>query len=393
MNQSTASRLHHIDILRGLIILFMVLDHSMVFCIDYNVTDPMTIPGTDEKVFASRFLSHFCAPLFIFLSGLSAAMTEVRHSNSREFAKALIIRGLVLIGLEFTLVSWSWSFNPTYPMLYAQIIWAIGWGFIGLGVFRLMGLKAVMLMGVSVVFFHDLFHGVRFDEGSVSYYIWSIFHQKNVLLLPMDFKVRTTYPMLPVMGLMALAYMLGRAYVASGFSRQFEQLMLKTGVACIGLYSILRVFNLYGDPGLFTFFSEWHLTVMSFLNPTKYPLSLQFMLLTVGVGLMLLYFFAKLKVTFSQGFLQVLGKTSMFSYILHLYVGHLLSWILIPVFGFGLEDMTYGQTLTGLPEGFSLTYFQTCLFASMVIFITWVCARHYLPWKLHNKNRWVAKYI
>jgi len=128
--QQAITRLHHIDLLRGLIIIFMILDHAMVYCIDYAVSDPIAVPGTEPKIFFSRFISHFCAPLFVFLAGLSAALTENRFQNHREFAISLIKRGGVLILLEFTIISWSWSFNPLFPMLYAQVIWAIGWGFI-----------------------------------------------------------------------------------------------------------------------------------------------------------------------------------------------------------------------------------------------------------------------
>ena len=120
--QKNTVRLHHIDLLRGVIIIFMILDHAMVYCHDYFVNDPMDVPGTEPMIFLSRFLSHFCAPLFVFLAGLSAALTENRFENSRDFAISLIQRGLVLIMLEFTVISWSWSFNPSFPMLYAQII-------------------------------------------------------------------------------------------------------------------------------------------------------------------------------------------------------------------------------------------------------------------------------
>ena len=119
---STDNRLHHIDILRGIIIIFMVIDHGMYYCLNYSVTDPMTIPGTDPVTFFTRFVSHFCAPLFVFLAGLSAAITEHKYVSTKAFSQSLIIRGLVLILFEFTIVSWSWSFNPLYSMLYAQVI-------------------------------------------------------------------------------------------------------------------------------------------------------------------------------------------------------------------------------------------------------------------------------
>jgi len=113
-------RLHHIDLLRGLIIIFMILDHAMVYCREYFVKDPVDILGTEAHIFFSRFIAHFCAPLFVFLAGLSAALIEHKFPSNRDYSWNLIKRGLVLILLEFTIISWSWSFNPVYPMLYAQ---------------------------------------------------------------------------------------------------------------------------------------------------------------------------------------------------------------------------------------------------------------------------------
>lgn len=391
--QKLEQRLYHIDILRGLIIIFMILDHAMVYCSEYFVTDPMTIADTEPNVFFSRFVSHFCAPLFIFLAGLSAALTERRFEDKRAFATSLITRGLVLIFLEFTIISWSWSFNPTFPMLYAQVIWGIGWGFIFLGLMRLVGVKLVLVGGIVIVLGHNLFDSVQFEDATWQHYIWSVLHQKNVLALPFDFKVRTTYPVLPIIGLMAVGYSLGRYYVGKQFSQQTEKQALYLGISFLVSYGILRGFNLYGDPGDFQVYDSTLLTVMSFLNPTKYPLSLQFMLLTLGIGLISLFGFKQLKPTFSSNFLQVLGKTSMFSYIVHLYLLHLISWLLIPVLGFKFSDMTYGKTLIGLPEGYGMTFEQTCLFALTVAVLTALVARVYLRWKKENRTNIVARYI
>jgi len=395
--QNNPVRLHHIDLLRGLIIIFMIIDHAMVYCSDYFVNDPMDIPGTDPKIFFSRFISHFCAPLFIFLAGLSASLTENRFSNPHDFAKNLMLRGLVLILLEFTIISWSWSFNPTFPMLYAQVIWGIGWGFLFLGLLRLVGIKCVFIIGTMIVLGHNLLDNIRFQDNTWMHYLWSVLHQKNVLALPFDFKIRTTYPVLPIIGLMCVAYMAGRYYASQQVSQQFvkkaDKQALVTGILCLLSYAILRGFNLYGDAGQFTAQDSAVLTLMSFFNPTKYPLSLQFMLLTVGTGLILLFCFKQLKATFSEGFLQVLGKTSMFSYIAHLYLLHIISWLLIPVLGFQWSDMTYGETLIGLPEGFGLSYGATYIFAFTVVLLTTLLAKQYIPWKYANKHNSIARYI
>ena len=391
--QKNTVRLHHIDLLRGLIIIFMILDHSMVFCHDYLVNDPMDVPGTEPMIFLSRFISHFCAPLFVFLAGLSAALTENRFDHSRDFAISLIQRGIVLIVFEFTIISWSWSFNPSFPMLYAQVIWAIGWGFVFLGLSRLLNLRFILIAGALIVLGHNLLDGIRFQDHTWMHYLWSVLHQKNVLALPFDFKVRTTYPILPIMGLMCLAFMAGRYYISQGFSLKSEKQALGAGITCLFGYAVLRSFNVYGDSGQFVSQDSTIFTVMSFFNPTKYPLSLQYMLLTVGIGLILLFFFRHLPPTFSEGFVQALGKTSMFSYIVHLYLLHLISWLLIPVLGFQFSDMTYGKTLIGLPEGFGLSYGATYMLASVVVLLTVLLAKRYIPWKNANKHNLIARYI
>ena len=371
----------------------MILDHAMVFCRDYYVNDPMDVPGTEPMIFLSRFISHFCAPLFVFLAGFSAALTENRFDHSRDFAISLIQRGIVLVMFEFTIISWSWSFNPFFPMLYAQVIWAIGWGFVFLGILRLIDLRFVLIVGALIVLGHNLLDGIRFQDNTWMHYLWSVLHQKNVLALPFDFKVRTTYPILPIIGLMCLAFMAGRYYKSQGFSLKSEKQAFGVGIACLLCYAVLRGFNLYGDSGQFVIQDSAVFTLMSFFNPTKYPLSLQFMLLTVGTGLIVLFFFKRLTPTFSESFLQVLGKTSMFSYILHLYLLHLISWLLIPVLGFQFSDMTYGKTLIGLPEGFGLSYGATYIFASVVVLLTALLAKLYVPWKYANKSNFIARYI
>jgi len=395
--QNKSIRLHHIDLLRGLIIIFMILDHAMVYCSEYFVTDPMTIPGTEPKIFFSRFISHFCAPLFVFLAGVSAALTENRFDSPREFAFSMMLRGAILILLEFTIISWSWSFNPLFPMLYAQVIWAIGWGFIGLGILRLIGVKSLFFVGAIIVLGHNLTDSIRFEDNTWQHYLWSFLHQKNLLALPFDFKIRTTYPFLPIVGLMCLAYIAGRYYLvqqnSSNSASQADRKVLWSGFFCLLGYLVLRGFNLYGDPGDFVVQDNITLTVMSFLNPTKYPLSLQFMLLTVGTGLMLLALFKRLPPAFSASFLQVLGKTSMFSYIAHLYLLHVISWLLIPVLGFKFSDMTYGDTLIGLPEGFGLPYIGTYVLAATTVLLTALLAAKYLTWKQNNKRHLIARYI
>ncbi len=278
-------------------------------------------------------------------------------------------------------------------MLYAQVIWAIGWGFIFLGLFRLVGIKMVFFVGIIIVLGHNLLDDVQFQENSWMHFLWSVLHQKNVLALPFDFKVRTTYPILPIIGLICLAYNAGRYYVSQQFSKAKEKHALWLGISFLVAYTLLRSMNFYGDPGQFIIQESVLLTLMSFFNPTKYPLSLQFMLLTVGTGLILLFIFKQLKPTFSQNFLQVLGKASMFSYIAHLYLLHLMSWLLIPVYGFKFTDMTYGNTLIGLPEGFGLSYWTTYLLAGVVVILTTFLAKRYIKWKNNNNNNLIAKYI
>ncbi|TMP02443.1 hypothetical protein CWC11_18385 [Pseudoalteromonas sp. S3178] len=390
---SATPRLHHIDLLRGIIIIFMVIDHGMYYCLNYSVNDPMTIPGTDPLTFFTRFVSHFCAPLFVFLAGLSAAITEHKYASTKAFSLNLIVRGLVLILFEFTIVSWSWSFNPLFPMLYAQVIWAIGWGFVMLGLLRLVGLHAVFIAGLLLVFGHNMFDGVSFEPNTLANTLWSIAHQKNVLALPFDFKIRTTYPVAPIVGLMALAYCAGVYYKAKEYSTKAINHAALLGISCLALYAMLRGFNLYGDASIFTVHSNTFETVMSFLNPTKYPLSLQFMLLTVGLGLIALKLLSHFKVDFSHGFLQVLGKTSMFSYLVHLYLLHAIAWLLIPFLGLNFSDMTYGETLVGLPPGYGMSYIATLTFIAVVIGLTTLLAKRYITWKRNNKRSLIAKYI
>lgn len=332
-------RIESIDLLRGIVMVLMVIDHAREYSSGPGrVTDPMQLDQVTPLLYALRWISHFCAPVFAFLMGLSAGF-QPRPGH-------LIVRGLLMILLEFTIIDWSWNFYPLWHRKFWQVIAALGMGSILVGVLARLGHRTVLLAGIAIVGLHNLFDGVSFPPDTVWHYLWSFVHQKNVLPLGGGFEVRTTYPFLPIAGVAMLGF---------GFAPWFH-LPLKryVGLAMCGLFLILRMTNLYGDASVYT--AGW----MSLGNVTKYPLSLQFVLMTVGPALV----FLSLPMHWMPRPLLLLGRAPMFFYVAHLYALHAaaLLWAMAQ----GLKPLPLSAKFGGIPDAFGFPLWVTLPFAFAV---------------------------
>ncbi|MEE1923793.1 heparan-alpha-glucosaminide N-acetyltransferase domain-containing protein [Pseudomonas sp. 148P] len=333
MSAPPSSRLHSIDALRGLVILFMLLDHVReTFYLHMQVSDPMDVAQTDPALFFSRTLAHLCAPVFILLTGLSAFLYGEKHEGRAAVSSFLFKRGLFLVVLEFTLVNFAWTFQLPPSVIYLQVIWAIGLSMLALA--GLIWLPRALLVGLGVVLVagHNLLDGLHFPLESALHVPWAVLHDRGWIEVSEGLRLRTSYPLLPWIGVIALGYGIGPWFARGSDAGQRRRRLLLTAGSLLGLFFVLRLLNGYGEKPWISGDTALQ-TLMSFFNITKYPPSLLFLALTLGLGLLLLVRFERGNDGRVVRWLAVFGAAPMFFYLLHLYVLKLLYLLAVALWG------------------------------------------------------------
>ncbi|GAI14694.1 unnamed protein product, partial [marine sediment metagenome] len=227
-------RLQSIDALRGLVILFMLLDHVReTFFLHRQVSDPMTIEATEPSLFFSRTLAHLCAPVFVLLTGLSAWLYGEKHLGRGDVSAFLFKRGLFLVVLEFTLVNFAWTFQLPPSVIYLQVIWAIGVSMIALSLLVWLPRAALLALGAAIVAGHNLLDGLHFGVESALHVPWAILHDRGWLEFSENLRLRTSYPVLPWIGVIALGYGLGPWFARGSAAGQRQQRLLLAGLIAL----------------------------------------------------------------------------------------------------------------------------------------------------------------
>jgi len=321
---SAEARIHSIDLLRGLVIVIMALDHTRDF-FHINSFQPEDLTQTHGFLFFTRWITHFCAPVFLFLSGLSAFLHGTRSGLSKNgLAKFLALRGVWLIFVELVIINFAWQFD--YDFLFGQVIWAIGVSMIALA--ALIYLPWRVILGISLVMIagHNLLDPITPAQLGGFGWVWKILHEGGWVAFPEGAPTTgfyAAYPVVPWIGVMSLGYASGKLFQLEAARR--DKLLMIGGAAIFAAFIALRFSNLYGDA------SPWSvqergpvMTLVSFLNVTKYPPSLLFLLMTLGPALALMPFFERMRGPIAA-FFTVYGKVPFFFYILHFFLIHLLA--------------------------------------------------------------------
>jgi uncharacterized membrane protein len=326
---AATARLTGIDAVRGLVMVIMLLDHVRdTFCTHWQVGDPMDARIVAPALFFSRTLASLCAPTFIALTGLSAWLYGQTHSRA-ETSRFLLTRGLFLMLLEVTLVSFAWSGRLPPQTLWLQVIWAIGVCMIALaGLIHLPRIAIAMIGGV-IVAGHNLLDPIVLTPGSPWFEPWAMIHQRSAFAF-MGITIKTSYPVLPWIGVIALGYAIGPWFQRTAEERRRWLALL--GFALILAFVLLRTINGYGDVPWAPVPGDTLRSVMSFMALTKYPPSLLFLLPTLGVAALLLASFEGRKGPVTQT-LAIMGGAPMFFYLLHLYVLRILYTAAIAIWG------------------------------------------------------------
>jgi uncharacterized membrane protein len=263
--------------------------------------------------------AHLCAPTFVFLTGLGAWLYAHPPSGATRSASGFLFkRGLLLVLLEITLVSFAWTGDLPLKTIYLQVIWAIGLSMIALSAVAALPLRWLAAAGLLIVFGHNLLSPITFQPGETGYSLWTILHDRGFLVADGPLKVKVSYPVLPWIGVILLGYAAGPLYGRAMDSERRRALLLQLGVGSLLLLAVLRGFNIYGETLPWVRGSDFTHSVMSWLDFTKYPPSLDFLLLTLGVACLLLRAFEYADNSLTAA-IRTYGGAPMFFYLLHLY--------------------------------------------------------------------------
>jgi len=275
-------RIHSIDILRGLIMLIMALDHTRDFFY-YAGQNPTNLTTTTPLLFFTRWITHFCAPTFVFLSGVSAYLSGIKKTKP-ELSAYLIKRGLWLILVEVVVMTLILTLNPVYNAIVLDILWAIGCSMILLGLLVRVSIKTIAIIGCVIFFGHDILDLIPLPAMGAGALLIKIFFTAFGTVIPIssNYFVFDLYAIIPWNGVMLLGYAFGSLYKYGIDSDVRKRLLLLTGICAIILFVILRVLNIYGDPAPWGPQRDWVYSLLSFLNTSKYPPSLLFLCMTLG---------------------------------------------------------------------------------------------------------------
>lgn len=321
MTYSPTSRLTSIDQLRGTVIVLMLLDHVReTFYMHQQVGDPMVVDQVEPALFVSRLLAHLCAPVFVLLTGLSAWLYASGKPDGRRAASAFLLkRGLFLVVLELLVVNFAWTLQFPPSVMYLQVIWAIGVSMIALAGLLWLPRGALAVLALAVIAGHNLLDGVRVQGDGALAVLWKVLHQRDWIAVTDGLRLRTSYPVLPWIGVIALGWVIGPWFARGGDALLRQHRLWMAGAGALVAFVILRAVNLYGDSP-WQSFATLGSTLMSVFNVTKYPPSLLFLLLTLGIGLLLLRLYEQPRVARALAPLADIGAAPMFFYLLHLYL-------------------------------------------------------------------------
>lgn len=333
---SAGARLLSIDRLRGLVIVVMALDHARdFFDADALRFDPTDLDRSYPALFLTRFVTHFCAPTFTFLAGVSAYLHGLSLPDRNERSRFLWTRGLWLILVDAVVISPIWTLGS--GAIELGTLWAIGCGMIALSALVYAPPRVALLLGAAILLLHNLLDGFHAAQFGAFAPLWSLLHEQGPL--PFGLRGQVFYPALPWIGIIALGYGLGPVFLWPHERRM--RTLAALGLAFLASFAALRVAGVYGDARVWLAYPDAARTALAFLNVTKYPPSLQYALVTLGFGLLLLPALERAGGAFGR-VLSTFGRVPFFAYVLHLYVILLAAFLVVLAKGVDLKSLEAG---------------------------------------------------
>jgi uncharacterized membrane protein len=373
----------------------MALDHVRdYFHINaFYGNNPENLETTNIMLFGTRFITHYCAPIFVFLAGTSAYLYG-QNKTKGELSKFLITRGLWLVFVEIVINNLLWWFDLSYGFIQMQVIWAIGACMIVLGLIIYIPKRLILLLGLLIVFAHNTLDGIVKEGDSLGSILWYMVHQPNGVVFAKDHFIRFSYPILPWIGVIVLGFCFGELYKKGASIIIRKKWLLVMGFSSIALFFLLRTFNFYGDSGLWSSQETIEKTVISFFKLTKYPPSLLYLLITIGPALLFLYIIENIKNT-TTNFLLVFGRVPFFYYLLHILIIHVAAIIGLVITGkdWKLMILTNETFTSGSLEGYGYSLPIVYVVWIMIVALLYPISKSYMIYKAKNKDKWWLSYL
>ncbi|MGE0741218.1 MAG: DUF1624 domain-containing protein [Hyphomonadaceae bacterium] len=394
------ARITEIDMLRGLVIVLMALDHVRdYFYAGGFAVNPLDPAQTTSALYITRWITHLCAPTFVFLAGVSAYLQFAKGKPTPRLSGFLLSRGLWLIALELTVLSFGWSFAVPW-MLFMQVIWAIGWSMIALAALVWLPRMAVLAIGVVIIAGHNLLDPIQPAQLGSFALVWTFLHEGG--LVP-NFEQPiglAAYPILPWIGVVAFGYGMGAVFMQSAAKRDRELLTL--GGLMLAAFFVLRWFNAYGnptsagpDPRVRVWSDQPDLTaqVMVFFDVQKYPPSLQFVLVTLGLIFVIWPLLSRLRGPVAS-VLTTFGAVPFFFYVLHIYLVHLLAMAANAAVGRDISGffnyLVNGFTGSPLVEGLGFPLWGVYAAWIVVLALLYPLCRYWQELKARRRDWWLS---
>jgi uncharacterized membrane protein len=365
-----SKRIESVDVLRGIVMVIMALDHTRDFFGTFGI-NPQNLDTTTVPLFFTRFITHICAPTFFLLTGTGAGLAGNSKSPS-QLSRYLITRGLLLIVLELTLLrGLAYQFNFDYQVTLLLVIWALGWAMIFLGLIVFLPVPVIAAIGLVMIAGHNLLDGVQWNH-----WLWTILHRPGFLLQG-EHTVFVAYPLVPWLGVTAVGYALAQVYRWEPERRR--RFLTTAGVACVAAFLVMRGLNVYGDPAAWTSRDSTAFTILSFLNTSKYPPSLLFLLMTLGPALLILRSVDRDVPNWLRPVITY-GRVPFFYFFAHFALIHLLAALTAQVRNGSMRYLFESPNLGAYPFtpppdwGFSLPVVYA-VWVGVVVVLYWPCRK------------------
>ena len=368
----------------------MALDHTRDF-VGNVALNPMDVVRTHPALFWTRWITHFCAPTFVFLAGASAYLFGARGRDTGEWSRFLLSRGLWLVFLELTLIRLTWTFNLDYHWAWAQVIWVIGWALVLLSLMVKLPPKVVGSIGIAIIALHNLTDGLGRAQFGSLYWIWSLLHVTDFLHPAEGWFFLAAYPIIPWTGIALAGYGFGVVLQKQVADRR--RIMLRTGLALTLGFIALRYLNIYGDPSRWAVQNDAAHTLFSFLNTTKYGPSLLYTMMTLGPALIFLGLLQGHNLPPASRWLVVFGRVPMFYYLLHVPLIHVIA-VAVAYFGYGQVGFLFANPPSifagTLPDGWGLPLPWVYAVWALVIAILYPLCVWVARLKQRSSARWLS---
>jgi uncharacterized membrane protein len=387
-NPLIRERIRGIDTVRGLIMILMTLDHSRDF-LHFPGPSPTNMETTTVVLFFTRWITHFCAPTFVLLSGVSASLAGLKRTKA-ELAEFLFKRGLWLIVTDLVVITLLFTFDWQFHLLVLEVLWAIGFGMMLLGMLIQFGVRpiAIGVIGLALVFGHNLFDNVPASQGFVGD-LQTLLLTGRGAIIPLEGNraLGLLYPALPWGGILLMGYWLGLLYGPGFDAGRRRRLLLMMGAGFIVLFVVLRLMNGYGDPAPWSKQRNAAHTLLSFLNTSKQPPSLLFVSMTIGPVLVLLALADRVQTAFTK-FCAVYGNVPYFYFIVHLCLLRLMNLGMIAASGIGFHSD--GNILVWQAKGFGYPLWACYGYWFFVVALLYLPCKWYGNYKKTNPHWWLS---